>query len=331
MQFQNLEFHNIADIREAGWPPNTFQLQRVPEEVRLKLNEGAQGRSLCTANAEIRFVCDGPFKVHLRTPNGENRIRIAFGSFLWRDYPTSDCVLEVERPENMANVDLNLIRENPFSSKVVRILLPNDEVEFIKLTANGLRPPTPEEVPGKRLLCCGTSITQGGCATSPHLSYASLAARELGFDLINLGMSGSFHAEPELADYVASRQDWDVATIELSVNMVPCFQEDEFRKRAKYFINAIAAAHPEKPVHCITLYPYFNDLCHQISKEDSIKTQNFRQILRDEVASSDHKNLHLIEGSDILQDPSGLTADMIHPSDFGMMQMARNLAARLHT
>ncbi len=40
-------------------------------------------------------------------------------------------------------------------------------------------------------------------------------------------------------------------------------------------------------------------------------------------------NVHLIEGTDILTDIRGLTFDLIHPSDNGMIQMGRNLAEKL--
>ena len=328
MHYKNLSLHNIEDVREVMWPPGIFKLQRMPEDVRLKLNEGAQGRGLATANSEIRFVCEGPFTIHLRSPNGENQFHIAYGSFLGRSYPISDCAIEVEAPEIMSKLHRDRLSEQPFDSRVVRVLLPNAEVEFVRLEAEGLRPPRPEEVPKKRLLCCGTSITQGGCATTPHLSYASLTARHLGCDLINLGLGGSFYAEQELADYVAGRQDWNVATIGISVNMVPCFEEEEFRKRVNYFINTVAAAHPEKPVICMTLFPYFNDLCG-VPPENSRKAENFRVILREAFQNSSCGNLHLVEGADILDDVYGLTPDLIHPSDFGMFRMASNLADRL--
>jgi hypothetical protein len=40
-------------------------------------------------------------------------------------------------------------------------------------------------------------------------------------------------------------------------------------------------------------------------------------------------NVSIIEGPEILDVADGLSADMIHPSDFGMMRMGENLAKRL--
>jgi hypothetical protein len=36
--------------------------------------------------------------------------------------------------------------------------------------------------------------------------------------------------------------------------------------------------------------------------------------------------VHLVEGPEILRDPGGLTVDLIHPADNGMIQMGENLA-----
>ena len=38
--------------------------------------------------------------------------------------------------------------------------------------------------------------------------------------------------------------------------------------------------------------------------------------------------MHLLEGPEILTDVTGLTSDLIHPADEGMIQMGRGLAER---
>ena len=54
-----------------------------------------------------------------------------------------------------------------------------------------------------------------------------------------------------------------------------------------------------------------------------------REALRDAVAACPHPNVHLVEGAEILRDVGGLTVDLIHPADNGMIQMGENLAAAL--
>jgi len=215
-----------------------------------------------------------------------------------------------------------------FDPRVFRILLPRKTVLFYSAEGNNLRPPEADQVPAKRYMAYGTSITEGGVATRPYLAYVAQTARRLGADLINLGMSGSCHCEKELVDHIAQRKDWDFATLCLSVNMVGAFTAEEYRKRIEYAVNTIAGSDTARPVACITILPYFVGLSSNHPAEEE-KAELFRQILRDAVAACPHPNVHLIEGSELLDSTDCLSADMIHPSDFGMQRMGENLALRI--
>ena len=57
MIYENVELHNVAEVRSIQGRSGV-RLQRVPEDVRLALNEGAQMRLLQPDNAEVRFVAD---------------------------------------------------------------------------------------------------------------------------------------------------------------------------------------------------------------------------------------------------------------------------------
>jgi hypothetical protein len=57
----------------------------------------------------------------------------------------------------------------------------------------------------------------------------------------------------------------------------------------------------------------------------------FRRTLRQVVAASPHRNVHLMEGADILTDIGGLTGDLVHPADHGMVTMGETLACRIRT
>ena len=61
-------------------------------------------------------------------------------------------------------------------------------------------------------------------------------------------------------DHIASRDDWNLASFSLSLNMTSDFSVDEFRQRIRYGINKVAQTHPTKPISCITLYTYYNDI-----------------------------------------------------------------------
>ena len=213
----------------------------------------------------------------------------------------------------------------PFSPKVFRLILggpQRDPIFFHGIEGAGIRPPKAEEVPALRYLAYGTSITHGFDAEGPHLSYVSQTARHLGADVINLGVGGSAHCEKELTDYIAARDDWHIATLALSVNMLG-FSLDSFRQRVSYMVNTVAGSNPARPVACITLFTFYQDIGVDIQRsvENGGLAEDYRQILRDVVRDCPHKNAHLLEGTEILTDISGLTGDLIHPSDNGMIEM----------
>jgi len=54
----------------------------------------------------------------------------------------------------------------------------------------------------KPVVFYGTSITQGGCASRPGMSYQAIVGRMLNIDFVNLGFSGNGKGEPEVAKAV---------------------------------------------------------------------------------------------------------------------------------
>ena len=192
-----------------------------------------------------------------------------------------------------------------------------------------LRPPGPGETPERTMLAYGTSITHGAAATSFHLSYAAQTAWRLGTDLLNFGVGGACLCEAAFGDYLASLGGWDFATLALSVNMIGRgFTVVEFADRVRYLVGKIAGDNPGKPVACISIYPYFGDWA-DLQPDAKGKPDDFRKALRDVVGELGFPNLTFIDGRDILTDIAGLTTDLIHPGDLGMIRMGENLADRL--
>jgi len=332
MLYGNVELHNTDEIKDS--PNGGVLLQRVPDSVRLHLNEGAQQRLLDPAGGEIRFVSDsGSAKVTLSGADGEVKVVPFFGGFRHGEPFTvgrEPQTVEIAMTERFQK-DLPALEKlhMPFSPRVCRLMLRGAQVCFRGVEGDGVRPPTAEELPALRYLSYGTSITHGAAAAWPHLAYVSQVARRLGADLLNFGVGGACHCEPEFADYFASRDDWHVATLALSVNMMG-FTHEEFRKRVTYMVNTVAGSNTKRPVACITIWSYFGDREIDPDAHDTHgKADDFRQILREVVAECPHPNAHLLEGREMLSDYTGLTTDLIHPADDGMIQMGENIARRL--
>lgn len=333
MIYENVELHNVAEVRSVPGRDGV-RLQRCPESVRTALNEAAQIRMLNPDTAELRFIADSPTCRITLSSEGQTRATVFHGLFDSRQkfiIGNDPQTIEVAMPGSLLALDEAYWREMSFSPRVCRVIFGGPEREpifFHGIEGENIRPPEPADLPKLRYLAYGTSITHGSAAECPHLSYVSQTARHLGADLINLGVGGSAHCEHELSDYIAGRDDWDIASLALSVNMQG-FAMDEFYERVSYMVNTVSAADTSRPVACITLYPYFRDFGIEPAGEYGGTAEEFRQALRDAVAACPNPNVHLIEGPEILTDISGLTGDLIHPADNGMIEMGRNLAGKL--
>ena len=331
MIFQNAALHNIEDLVSVEGKDG-LRMQRIPESVREKLNPDAQFQMCCPSCAEIRFVSDGPVRITLSCPEGTGDIEVFYGPFQSREryrLKNNRSVIAIERPLQMRRYDRGKMPALHFSPDVCRLLMSGDPMFIHTVEGSHLRPPKPDELPGLRYLAYGTSITQQGYATGPHLTYVEQTGMRLGADVINLGTGGSAYCEPEIADYIADRKDWDFATLAISVNMLK-FPLDFFYRRAAYMIDAICRANPLRPVICITLFPYAREFGDTfIGLEDKGTPDEFRSALHRAVEDCPCDNVYLIEGDQVLDNIEGLSPDLLHPGDQGMILMGENLARQI--
>lgn len=331
MHHDDLEFHNVGELRSIDGHPGEH-LQRTPETVRLALNEGARERMRHPAGVEIRFVADGPVRITLSSRVRESVVQVFWGPFQGGAVlvGTEPRTIELSCPESIAQIEPAVAANMAYAPQVCRLRLPGEHrgghVYYHGVDGDA-RLPRDDELPNRRYLAYGTSITEGEAATAEHLTYVNLTAERLRADSINLGSCGSAYCDAAMAEYIAERGDWDVATLAVSVNMIGTFSVETFHDRAANMIETVAGAHPDEPVVCITIYPHYRDIRKDTDKE--MQCERFRSALRDIVAATEYENVYLIEGADILSNMGGLTADLIHPGDGAMREMGRNLSQYL--
>jgi len=340
MIHQNLEFHNVVEIAQ----PDCW-LRRFPTAVRNELSPLGRLVAQDAAGCEIRFVTDS---THLRislsampSPLGPYEqqgqdVAVFNGPFFHSVHRIATSgVTHLQIPDIGAGQKLKYAALPParrrgcgFALDVWRICLGRYPAGFHGLDTYGypVRPPQADEVPRRKWLAYGSSITNGAAPTAHHLSYVYHGARALGVDVLNQGLSGACHCEPAVADYFAARNDWDFATLELGINMRGSFSAADFRTRAAHLIQQLTKT--GKSIVIITIFP--NSETGTTSPAGRAEAE-FCAILRDLVFQAGQANLQLIDGAEILTDFGNLTKDLIHPSDYGHIQMGQNLAAKLKT
>ncbi|MGB9677395.1 MAG: SGNH/GDSL hydrolase family protein [Candidatus Ratteibacteria bacterium] len=324
MIYKNIEFYNVEEIFEKS---DGIQLSRLPEKVREKLNENGKTRAIMPSGCELRFnLKSEKAKIVLKGVNGTGICEIFFGDFfesrrLIKEEPTE---IEIRYPQNIEYL-LKLSKEKnlKFDPKLVRVILPHLLITKIVDIEGEFELPEKNQIPEIKYLVYGSSITHGATSVRPTGTYASKTAQLLNVDLINLGFGGGAHLEKEIADYIAERNDWEFGTFELGINMVLWAEIDEFKGRVDYFIEKIVKEKPEKYLFFIDIFPFYMDFDNQE------KQKKFREIVKNKVKEINKKNVIYISGFDILKNVKGLTTDLVHPSPFGMEEMAYNLASIL--
>jgi lysophospholipase L1-like esterase len=323
-----VSFHNVGELERLGDLPGVL-LSRFPRQVREALNRRARHVALEGVGCEVRFVCDHPdvrvFVAAQKPEFGEQlEIRVFRGDFehsIHQVPPGQTAVLSLAEPTTFGAPEPSQLRQG-FAPNVWRVQFGRGPGLFLGLDGLGgtIRPPTPEELPKACWLAYGSSITNS------HLDgYPQVAARRLGVDVMNKGLSGACHCEPEVADWLATDCPWDFATLELGINMRGMLPE-RFAELAGYLVRKVVGENPGKPIFLIPIFP--NCLSPGIAKEDQVSGNEvaFNQILRDLAAEIASPDLHLIEGDQILDQFTGLRTDLLHPAPYGHAVMGLNLA-----
>ena len=326
MIWNNIELFNVEYIEEGERGTRVY---RFPKETLpafdLSWLEYSKWVSELTTGCEMRFVGEGA-DIELRAVNDGGTVEIFRGDYLDRVVPVpkeTTIKIELRSGYRLDECDMSGFNSR-ISPAVWRVVFDHDFiVEIVSVAPVGeIRPPKKEELPEKKMICYGSSITHSAGALNYTNSYIYTVGRILGYDMLCKGMGGSCLAQPEVADFI-ERADWDGAILELGVNMVGCgISADEFRKRAEYMIKC--AIKKGKPVFLISIFSCHHDF--EYSKNYKLNEEYIRTLEElYEIYKSD--KLFYIRGRDIITDYSYLLCDVIHPSPFGHGEMGRRIAS----
>jgi lysophospholipase L1-like esterase len=169
----------------------------------------------------------------------------------------------------------------------------------------------------------GTSITQGGCASRPGMSYQAILGRKLNIDFVNLGFSGNGLGEPEVARAV-SEIDASCYVLDFGAN-----HKTFAAMREVYapFLDLIRKEHPVTPIVVMTLlHTSRENRIASIKAEWPERRKFIEDVVRERRKAGD-KKLYLVDGATLLgPTPDDAFVDGGHPNDLGFYWMAEGLA-----
>ncbi|MDR3338743.1 MAG: SGNH/GDSL hydrolase family protein, partial [Candidatus Symbiothrix sp.] len=159
----------------------------------------------------------------------------------------------------------------------------------------------------KPVVCYGSSILQGGCATRPGMAHTNILSRRFNREFINLGFSGNALLDYEIAEIIAP-----VDASLYILDFVPNASVNEMKEKAEYFYAIIRKIRPDTPILFVE-DPVFTHtrFDQRIAKEVSDKNATIGQIVEMLKAKGD-KNIYLVSSKDMLGHDGEATVDGIH-------------------
>ena len=169
----------------------------------------------------------------------------------------------------------------------------------------------------KPVVFYGTSITHGASASRPGLCHPAILGRRLDRPVINLGFSGNGKMEPEV---VALLSEIDAAVY--VIDCLPNMTGAEVAERAEPLVRQLRKARPDTPIVLVEYRSFTNSWIFKARRDRH--AENRASLIRafDLLVSSGVKNLHYIEGENLLGDDTEGATDGSHPNDLGFMRQA---------
>lgn len=333
MKTEKIELHNVAEL--IG--PNKI-MSRYPDSVRAKILQGARDRSLDAAGVELRCNVGAGGGNIVISIEGKQPITAELyqGDFLaWTmligpgrwEIPLEQVITKpwffgLNEKGDGTEV-LRSVKYRRFDPALRRILFPYTSQIGLLEVQGDLTPPLPDQVPALRLLSYGSSITHGHTALTADSSWAPRTAALLGMDFFNLGVAGSAQCEEPIGQWIADNQEWDIATLELGINMTG-MSTDEFREKVRAFLKAVVSGLGKRRIVCLDLFRHFTDF----PGGNATKANEFRKTVAEAVQELKTPQVTYLSVRE-LPDPLGLTSDLLHPNPLGMEQMARFIAQKM--
>ena len=158
----------------------------------------------------------------------------------------------------------------------------------------------------------GSSITQGGCASRPGMTYQAIISRKLNLDYINLGFAGNAKAEPEIAEYIKNLP-MSVFVYDYDHNAPSV--EHLFNTHERMF-KEVREQNPDLPIIILPRPKY----C--ITEEEKIRLRIIQATYENAINSGD-RNVYFIDNSLLMElCKNDGTVDNCHCTDLGFFSMA---------
>ena len=324
---KDIKFYNVDEppFRVYGVFKENGKYRRMPENIARGVSEGVYVLHSNTAGGRVRFVTDSPYIAIYAKMDGLGKMphfaltgSIGFDLYVDNYYTNTfvppfdikdgyESIFEFEKKEQR-----EITIDFPLYSNVNELYIGLQEDSFLA-----------EAKPYKNvkpIVYYGSSITQGGCASRPGMSYQAIISRIFNYDYINLGFSGSAKAEDEMIEYIKNL-DMSIFVYDYDHNAPTV---EHLKKTHEKMFKAIREKNTLLPVIMMSRPKHF------LNVEEKIRRKIIETTYLNAVSAGD-ENVYFIDGEALTElcKDSG-TVDNCHPTDFGFASMAKALTEVIH-
>ena len=173
----------------------------------------------------------------------------------------------------------------------------------------------------------GTSITQGGCATRPGMSYTNIMTRWMNREFINLGFSGNGQLDYEIAEIMAQRKDAGLFVLDF----IPNVDETKVKERTQHFVNIIRKNNPHTPILLVEsiIFPHSRfdtNMANVLAAKNTALRVEFETLKN---AGDDY--IYYLKSDSLMNKDGEGTVDGIHLTDMGFQHFAYTLMKEIKT
>ncbi len=325
------------EVRGLPWfTENDGRLIRLPAKAKDSFRPAVWSLANSPSGGRVRFRTDSQvLALRLEYPGAPNMANMhAFGQTGVDVYADGSCIYTAtadkdSKPGRVAEVVCFNFTGETRKEREISLYLPL----YKGLTLRGIgldeaaaiKPARPFANP-RPVVFYGTSVTQGGAASRPGMSYPAIISRKLDLDFVNLGFSGNGLGEPAVAAAVA---EIDAACffLDFGANHKTF---DEMKVVYTPFIETLRRQHPETPILVLSpIYTAREGRSEKFHADWQQRREFMHEVVKSRVAAGD-RHIVFVEGTELLGAgrADGLV-DGSHPNDLGFQWMADGLAPRI--
>ncbi|MDD2937694.1 MAG: SGNH/GDSL hydrolase family protein [Proteiniphilum sp.] len=233
------------------------------------------------------------------------------------------------RPTAKKNEQVIISGMTPLEREYMLYLPLYDGVTAISIGVDSLATITPPvlDIPSRKkpMICYGTSITQGGCATRAGMSYSNILGRMINGEVINLGFSGNGQLDYEIAQIMSARTDAGLYVLDF----IPNVNLEQIREKTARFVEILRKENKDIPVLFVEsiIFPhsfYDRNIFEIVQAKNKALREEYEKLKK-----AGHSNIHYLAATELIGHDGETTVDGIHLTDLGFVRMAEELYKKI--